>query len=154
MAYELEFTNQLDPTLSGEATAQTLDTIDGEGNVISSQRGWIYEGTADLSARDRFNGETFNRPAKLIMTNLLELKDFVLTYVNTKFTTEHYADGSITYAKLASEVKAKFKALTGEGTSGGNYTMVARRLQMFTRVHNKEDAKRSVLQMAINARKI
>lgn len=135
MAYELELTTPLDPALAGEDTAHT---------------GWVYEGTADLTARDKFNGTTFNRPSKLIMVNLLELKDFVLTFVNTQFKTAQYADGSITYAKLASDVKAKFNVLTGEGSSG-NYTMVARRLQMFTRVYNR-DTERSVLQLAINAR--
>ena len=135
MAYELEFTNPLDPTVSGEDTAGTK---------------WIYEGTANLAARDKFNGTTFNRPSKLIMTNLLELKDFVLKFVNKKFVTAQYADGSITYAKLASEVKTKFNVISGGG-SGGKYTMVARRLQMFTRVYNR-DTERSVLKLAINAR--
>jgi len=136
MAYVLDLTTPLDPSLAGEDTAHT---------------GWIYEGTADLSARDKFNGATFNRPAKFIMKNLLEIKQFILNYVNTPFKTSQYADGSITYSKLASEVKAKFNVMNGGSGSGGNYTMVARRLRMFTRVYNR-DTQKSVLQLAINAR--
>ena len=135
MAYEIEFSEPLNPDLVGEDTAKT---------------GWVYEGVKSLEARDRFNGTTFNRPTRYVLKMLLELKDFVLEYMNKPFVTGQYADGSITYDKLSGAVKAKFNQGSGSGGSD-NYTMVARRLKMFTRVYNR-DTEKSILKTAINAR--